>query len=124
MSKTKELRRLITASLNTVSGSTYYRQAPPDAAFPYKTYELSRVDLGDAARDDFDLCVDLWDRGTDPKTVEELADQLEALLGGANLPQETILPTFFRASRYPVADADKQIQHLQLHFEVQLYENQ
>ena len=121
MSKTLSLRKVIQAQLNTISGGTYYRQAVTNTAFPYKTFTLSRVNLGDSARDDYDLSVDIWDRSTDTKTVDEIADQIEDLFNVANLPQTDILPTFFRESRYPVDDPDKNIQHIQLNFTVQLY---
>lgn len=122
MSKTADLRKLITAQLNTTAGATYYLTAPDDADYPYKTFELSRIALGDLARDDVDLCIDLWDKHTDTKRIDEIADRLEDLFNAANLPQETILPTFFRESRYPVIDEDKAIKHIQMHFTVQNYE--
>lgn len=121
--KTEDLRLLITAQLNLTTGETYYRRAPSDAAYPYKVFDLSRIDLGDFARDDIDLQVDIWDRSLDSKAVDRIADDIEDLFNCSNLPQETILPTFFRESRYPVADPDKDLQHLQLHFTVQNYEN-
>lgn len=122
MSKTADLRKLITAQLNTTAGATYYLTAPDDADYPYKTFELSRIALGDLARDDVDLCIDLWDKHTDTKRIDEIADRFEDLFNAANLPQETILPTFFRESRYPVIDEDKTIKHIQMHFTVQNYE--
>ena len=121
MSKTEELRKLITAQLNTVSGATYYRYAPSTAVYPYKTFELSRINLQDLERDDIDLCVDIWDHATDPKVVDGIADAIEMLLNAQNLPQAHILPTFFRDSRYPVEEDDKTIQHVQIHFTVQNY---
>ena len=122
MSKTADLRELITTQLNSVDGGTYHRRAPNDAAFPYKTYALTRVDLGDLSRDDFMLEVDVWDHSDDAKTVEAIADEVEAMFNDANLPQSTILPTFFRESRIPVDDPDKDIQHIRLAFLVELYE--
>lgn len=121
MSKTADLRKLITSQLNQTNGTTYHRTAPNDAVEPYKVYTLSRVDLGDLSRDDYTLTVDVWDRANDPRTVEELCDQIEDQLNAANLPQNSILPTIFRESRYPVEEQDKEIQHEQLTFSVQLY---
>lgn len=122
MSKTVTLRRLIRTQLQTVAGETYHKSAPPNAAYPNKVYTLKSVSFTDA-RDDFDLCIDIWHRG-DVKVAEELADQIERLLNNANLPQETIFPTFFRESRYTVEDPDKELIHLQLRFIVQLYEEE
>mgnify|MGYP003290289304 CR=1 FL=1 len=120
MSKTAELRKLIREKLQTIQGETYHREAANDAAYPYKTFTLKNVSFTDA-RDDFDLCVDIWHRG-DWKVVEEVADQIEKLFQNTNLPQKTILPTFFRESRYNLEDPDKTLQHIQLRFAVQLYE--
>ena len=120
MSKTAELRKLIREKLQTIRGETYYREAPADAAYPYKTFNLQSVTFTDA-RDDFDLCVDIWHRG-DWRVVEEIADEIEKLFQNTNLPQKTILPTFFRESRYNLEDPDKTLQHIQLRFLVQLYE--
>ena len=123
MSKTAALRKLIVSKLNTVPGGSYYLHADDRASYPYKTFELSRISLGDLARDDIDLCVDIWDIAADSKQVDEIADQIEVLFNATNIAQETILPTFFRESRYPVVDEDKTIQHIQMHFTVQNYEN-
>ena len=120
MSKTSDLRKLVKEQLQTTQGDTYHREASNDATFPYKTYTLKSVTFTDA-RDDFDLCVDIWHRG-DWKVVEEMADQIEKLFQNTNLPQSTILPTFFRESRYNLEDPDKTLKHIQLRFAVQLYE--
>lgn len=124
MSKTAALRRLITEQLQTTQGQTYHRNAPKDAAFPYKTYSLTSVAFLDSARDDFELEVDIWDRSADYKRAEEIADQVEELLNVANLPQDEIFPTFFRENRYEVDDPDKTLQHIQLRFLVQLYKEE
>lgn len=120
MSKTALLRKLVREQMQTVDGETYHKSAPPDAAYPYKTFTLRSVTFTDA-RDDFDLCVDIWHRG-DQKVAEELADRVEKLFRNANLPQETILPTFYRDARYDLEDPDKTLHHIQLRFLVQLYE--
>lgn len=119
--KTAELRALITARLNTLDGVTYYRHASDSATYPYKTFELTRVSLSDLARDDYDLTVDIWDRLADPKRADTIADEMEELFNAENLPQDGILPTFFRDNRYPVNEDDKLLQHVQLHFLVQNY---
>lgn len=123
MSKTKILCKLITEKLQTVAGGTYHRLAPNNAEYPYKTFRLSSVSFTDA-RDDQELEIDIWDRSLDPKTAEDIADQIEALFNDANLPAPPIYPTFFRESRQPVDDPDKNLQHIQLHFLVQLYKEE
>ncbi len=123
MEKTIHLRQLVTPKLNTVPGGTYHRRAPKDAAYPYKTFKLSSASFVDA-RDDKELEIDIWDRSTDSKAIEEIADQIEALLNDANIPAPPIYPTFFRENRYDLEDPDKNLQHIQLRFLVQLYKEE
>ena len=123
MSTTKALRKLITEKLQDVAGGVYHRHAPKDAAYPYKTFRLASVSFVDA-RDDHTLEVDVWDRSLDPKTAEDIADQIEALFKDANLPAPPIYPTFYRDGRQPLDDPDKNLQHIQLRFYVQLYKEE
>lgn len=120
MSKTKTLRKLITEKLRTVPGGVYHRIAPKDAVYPYKVFTISDASFMDA-RDDIELEVDVWDRSNDPKTAEDVADQVEDLFRDTNLPEPPIYPTFFRENRYTLDDPDKNLQHIQLRFLVQLY---
>lgn len=124
MGKTAELRKLITSKLNTVIGATYYKTAPNGAQTPYKTFSISRVDMGNAHRDDIDLCVDIWHISDTTKVIDDIGDDIEKMFNNVNLPQSTILPTFFRNNRYYVEDQDKRIQHLQMHFLIENYENE
>ena len=123
MSKTRLLRKLVKGKLQTVQGGTYHRKAPKDADYPYKTFVISGVTFTDA-RDDMELEVDIWDRTIDPKTVEDIADQVETMFSSANLPAPPIYPTFFRENRYTLDDPDKNLQHIQLRFIVQLYKEE
>ena len=123
MGKTKLLRKLVKGQLETIPGGTYHKSAPKDAAYPYKVFNLSSTVFTDA-RDDMELEVDVWDRSLDPKMVEDIADQVEALFRNANLPAPPIYPTFFRESRDPLDDPDKNLQRIQLRFLVQLYEEE
>lgn len=123
MNKTKALRKLVNEKLQTVEGGVFHRHAPKDAQYPYKTFRLSAVSFTDA-RDDQELEVDIWDRSLDPKTAEDIADQTEALFNDANLPAPPIYPTFFRESRQQLDDPDKNLQHIQLRFLVQLYKEE
>ena len=118
--KNKALRKLVKEQLQTVPGGTYHRRAPKDAAYPYKTFSVKSANFTDY-RDDMELEVDIWDRSLDPKTAEDIADHIEALFHDANLPAPPIYPTFFRDDRYTLDDPDKNLQHIQLRFLVQLY---
>ena len=124
MSKTTALRGLIREQLQTVPGETYHKTATPNAAYPYKTYLLGSINFPDSTRDDFDLVIDIWDRSPEQKTVEEIADRIEALFNASTIPRPPIFPTFFRDGRINIDDPDKTLQHIQLHFIVQLYEEE
>lgn len=124
MSKTIALRGLVYEQLQTVPGETYHKTATADAVYPYKTYILESINFPDSTRDDYDLVVDIWDRSPDQKMVEEIADQIERLFNVANIPKPPIYSTFFRDGRNNLEDPDKDLQHIQLHFIVQLYEEE
>lgn len=125
MSKTKLLRKLVKGQLETIPGGTYHKKASPGASYPYKTFRIESGTFTDA-RDDLYLEVDVWDRNEleDPKIAEDVADQVEALFRDANLPTPPIFPTFYRDYRYNLDDPDKNLQHIQLRFLVQLYEEE
>lgn len=122
MSKTLYLRGLIANQLRAVQGGTYHKKATDTAEYPYKVYTLRGINFPDSTRSDYDLTVDIWDRSPDTKAVEEIADQIETLFNAANIPSRPIYPTFFRDGRNTIDDPDKELQHLQLRFIVQLYE--
>ena len=125
MAKTKLLRKLVKEQLETVPGGTYHKKAFPDSVYPYKTFRINSTTFTDA-RDDFLLEVDVWDLNTneDPKVADDIADQVERLFSGVNLPDPPIYTTFFRDARFSLDDPDKNMQHIQLRFLVQLYEEE
>lgn len=124
MGKTTDLRKLVVGKLRTVQGETYHKKAPSDANYPYKTFKLESVAFPNSDRDDIALEVDLWDRSPDPKRLEEIADQIEALFDGAIYPAPPIYPAFFRENRYDLEDPDKSLQHIQLRFLAQLHKEE
>ena len=67
------------------------------------------------------MIVDLWDKGKDTSRIEDLADQIEEMFNAANLPGESVLPTFYRISRKPIDDEDKTLMRRQLKFQIQNY---
>lgn len=120
MSKTNALRKIIQSNISAIV-SSYYRSADDDANYPYAVYDFENIDLGDISRDDLILVIDVWGKGNDTSEVEEIADQLEAKFNAANLPNEEVLPTFYRISRKPVDDEDKTLIRRKLKFQVQNY---
>lgn len=120
MSKTIALREIIQQNMNTII-KTYYRIADAKATFPHAVYDFESIDLGDIYRDDLILIIDIWGKGKDTSEIEEIADKIEAMLNASNLPQEEVLPTFYRISRKPIDDEDKTLIRRQLKFQIQNY---
>lgn len=122
MNKTNALRKIIQTNINQIVTS-YYRKADKDKnkIFPHAVYDFENIDLGDINRDDLILVIDLWDHGEDTTQIEDLADAIETIFNAANMPDEEVLPTFYRISRKPIDDEDKMIMHRQLKFQVQNY---
>ena len=124
MSKTKLLRKLVNEKLQTVPGETYHKKASKTGIYPYKVFTLTSATFPNPDRDDKELEVDLWNRGEDQKTLEDIADEIEALFNGTIYPAPPIYPAFFRENRYDLDDPDKDLQHIQLRFLVQLHETE
>lgn len=124
--KTNSIRKLVTSRLETVCGNVYFRVADKDAMYPHIVFSLRSIDLGDIHRDDLMLEIDIWHKrtagGTEIAEIEDLTDLVEGLFHCENLPQEDILPTFFRVSRNLVEDDDKNIEHRVLQIQIQNYE--
>lgn len=120
MSKTNSIRRIIQSNINPII-KLYYRVADAKAAFPHAVYDFETIDLSDLCRDDLILIIDLWGKGKDTSTIEDIADQIERILNAANIPGGEVLPTFYRISRQPIDDEDKTLIRRQLKFQIQNY---
>ena len=120
MTKTNALRKIIYKKINSII-PTFYRVADDGVSYPYAVYDFESIDLGDINRDDLILLVDLWGKGKDTSQIEAIADEIEAMFNAANMPDDEVLPTFYRISRKPIDDEDKTIIHRQLKFQIQNY---
>jgi len=119
--RTNDLKELIQAQLKTVTPNVFYEVGQTKKMYPHIIFEFSSIDLGDFNRQDYILDVDVWDKSEDTTAVEDLCDSIEELFNNANLPQETILPTFFRIDRKRIPDEDIQIRHRLIRFQIQNY---
>ena len=120
--RTNDLIELIKTKLSTVASNVYYEVADEDALYPHVVFSFQQINLGDLSRQDYELDVDVWDKGEETETVENLCDSIEYLLHGANLPQKNILPTFYLIDRRILFDEDKEIRHRVVRFQIQNYE--
>ena len=121
MSKTIELRKVITSILRKTNTEVYYENATDTALYPYIVYELESINWGTVGRDDVYLIIDVWDKNDSSLNVEVITDKVEDLLNNLNAPTNLVLPTFYKESRRALQDEDKSIRHRQLRFVIQNY---
>ena len=121
MARTNDLKKLIQEELKTITSEVYFQQARDNALYPHIVFNFRDINLGDLSRQDYVLEVDVWDKGTLTTTVDALADDVEDLLHTENLPQENVLPTFYKIDRKSIIDSDKDIKHRLIRFQIQNY---
>ena len=121
MSKTVELRKVITSELSKY-GTTYYKKADKKSKFPYIVYSLENVDFNTYPRNDIELTIDIWDRNKSSYDIEALADNVEKAFNRLNKPTSKILPTFYVTSKKDVGDEDEIIERRQIKVIIQCYE--
>ena len=121
ITRTNDLKILLKTKLNTIATNVFFEQATDNALYPHIVYSFRTIELGDLSRKDYILEVDVWDKGTSTTQVDELADKVEDLLQGQNLPQTNILPTFYLMDRKAILDPDKDIKHRLIRFQIQNY---
>ena len=121
ITRTNDLKILLTTKLKTLTTNVFFEQATDDKLYPHVVFSFRQIDLGDLARQDYILEVDVWDKGTSTTGVDELSDKIEDLLQAQNLPQTYILPTFYKMDRKSIYDSDKSIKHRLIRFQIQNY---
>ena len=121
ITRTNDLKKLIQTKLKTLTTNVFFEQATDDALYPHVVFEFRSIDLGDLARQDYILEIDVGDKGTSSTVVDELCDKIEDLFQAQNLPQTNILPTFYKIDRKAILDSDKSIKHRLIRFQIQNY---
>ena len=119
--RTNALKKLVQEKLKTLTTNVYCEQAADNALYPHIVFAFKEINLGDLSRQDYTLEVDVWTKGTNSTTIDELSDKVEDLLHTQNLPQTNILPTFYKTDRKSILDSDKSIKHRLIRFQIQNY---
>lgn len=128
MSRTNDMRKLIRQRLMSLQSrynlkDVYYEIADERKMYPHIVYDLEEVNPTDKRRD-YVLSIDLFGKDRATYDMENLADDIEDLFNSQNIPQDTILPTFYLETRRQVPDEDKTIKHIIVKFTVQNYERE
>lgn len=102
------MRKLVRSVIaGAVTAPVYYERADENAMFPHVVFAVDRVDELDIHRHDYTIVIDVWCKDEAATQAENMADAIEDAFNANNLPQDTILPTFFLESRMTVMDEDK-----------------
>ena len=121
MSRTNDLKKLIQTKLKTLTTNVFFEQATDNAIYPHIVFSFREINLNDLSRQDYTLDIDVWDKGTSTTAIDNLADSVEDLFHTENLPQDNVLPTFYKIDRKSVDDPDKSIKHRLVRFQIQNY---
>lgn len=121
MGKTNDLRKLVREQLKEICTNVYYEIAADDKMYPHIVFSFDSCGLEDLNRQDLILNIDLWDKSGQAVAIEDLSDALESIFNNQNMPQDTILPTFFLIDRKAIPDEDKKIRHRLIRVLVQNY---
>lgn len=120
--RTNDLKKLIQTKLKTITTNVFHEIADENALYPHIVFGLRTINLDDLSRQDYILDVDVWDKSQSTVDIDNMCDSIENLLQGNNLPQESILPTFYLIDRKSLIDEDKSILHRLIRFQIQNYE--
>lgn len=111
MKLNKELEKLLDA---------YYLEAPKEAAYPYKVFEVIRASEREGMQT-YNLEVNVWDQHAHYSRAEALMDALEQKLHRCNHTTNEFFIRIFRGQRQNVTDPDKSIKRVREQFEMQVY---
>lgn len=125
MARTNTLRALIVQRLETLTTpygieEISFRRASDDLMYPHIVFDFVSVTPTDMEREDTVLDIHIWTK--DQAVAYNLKDAVIDLFSFSNLPQETILPTFYFTSAGSIDDPDKSICHEVVRFSVQNFE--
>lgn len=119
---TNDLRKLIQSRLKEICENVFFETADNEKLYPHIVYSYETVNLDDLNRKDYIIDINLWDKDSSAVRIEDMTDIVERVFNNQNLPQDTILPTFYKVDRKIIPDEDKKIRHRLVRILVQNYE--
>lgn len=121
MAKTWTLRVELQKIFKPLTQKVYYEGLQESGKYLYLVYELSEVSY-DSGKTLYQLEVNIFDYGTDTRTVEDLADTVQSILSKYYFINDEIQFAAYRGSRQKVSEDDKLIIRRRLLFEIHLHE--
>lgn len=112
VSKTINLRKALQSELKKVHPSIYYENAPDTATYPYIVYDLEQVG------EQYQLEMNVYDKGTSTAKVETLADAIESYFLRYIYRDELQIFTTYINTRNNVQEEDKTIKRRRLLFDL------
>jgi len=119
--KTWALRVELQKIFKALTPKVYYEGLQESGKYLYLVYELSEVSY-DSGKTLYQLEVNIFDYGTDTRTVEDLADTVQSTLSKYYFINDEIQFAVYRGSRQKVSEDDKLIIRRRLLFEIHLHE--
>ena len=113
--KTIELRKDIVKLLKTTNNNIYCRRADTKAMYPHVVYTIE--DIYEAKV----LNIDIWDKADSTTRIEELADNIENLKDEMVNNENHSFIIYYNEDRKWVDDDDKDIQRINMSFEIRYY---
>ena len=121
MSKTENLRTVLTERLQTACPRVCYAQAKSGTDFPYLVYTVETLGTEDDL-ERIELEVNAVDYGTDTGPCEALADAVEELFDRWYYLDDQVQLSTYLDRRQPVAEEDRSIIRRRILIEIHFYE--
>ena len=115
MSKTIELRRDIQKLLKNYHGKVFYRRADSAEEYPYLVYTIEDIFKAKV------LNIAIWSKGSNTEEVENIADKIERIDKEVITNENHCLILYYNEDRQWIDDENKDIQHINLSFEIRYY---
>lgn len=115
MTKTIQLRKDIHNLLKSIHNNIFYRRAQHEDIYPHVVYTIK--DIFNAKV----LSIDIWDKDSDTKIIEEIADNIENLKDTIITNENHTIVLYYNEDRRWIDDEDKDIERINMSFEIRYY---
>lgn len=115
VSKTLNLRKALQKELKTITENVFYEEAINGASYPYVVYELEGI------QENYQLEVNVYDKGTSTSRVETLADDIATHFGRYIYRDEEQSFTTYINTRNIVREEDNTLKRRRLLIDIKYF---